>query len=103
MGVPETVWTTPNTGRGHRHRHRHRGYSMLDVLVTLSITTLLAAALMPALSKSRGAGDRVVCLWILRQIGMGFSLYSADNAGRLPDPLAVRKQWELLLAKYTTP
>jgi hypothetical protein len=76
---------------------------MLDVMVTLTITTVLMAALMPALSKSRGAGDKVACMWNLRQIGVGFALYAADNHYRLPDPASTQKPWETMLRKYTTP
>ena len=84
-------------------RRRQHGYSMLDVLVTLSITTVLMAALMPALSKSRGAGDRVACMWNLRQIGVGMALYAADNHNRMPDPASSQKPWETMLRRYTTP
>jgi hypothetical protein len=91
---------------GHRAtpaRPARRGFSMLDVLVTLSITTLLMAALMPALARSRGAGDKVACLWNLRQIGLGFCLYASDNQHRLPDPQATQRPWEYMLKKYTVP
>jgi hypothetical protein len=76
---------------------------MLDVLVTLSITTLLMAALVPALARSRGAGDKIACQWNLRQIGVAFCLYAADNQHRLPDPTAVQRPWEYMLKRYTTP
>jgi prepilin-type N-terminal cleavage/methylation domain-containing protein len=67
-----------------RSLHAGRGFSLAEVLVVIAIIALLAALLLPALSRSKASAQRTYCLNNLRQIGIGVQLYAADHGDTLP-------------------
>jgi type II secretory pathway pseudopilin PulG len=54
-------------------------------LVVIAIIAILAALLLPALSRARQKGQRAACLSNLRQVGLSFQLYLDENADHFPD------------------
>jgi prepilin-type N-terminal cleavage/methylation domain-containing protein/prepilin-type processing-associated H-X9-DG protein len=54
---------------------RKGGFTLVELLVVISIIALLLAVLMPALSKVREQGKAVVCSSRLRQLGLACELY----------------------------
>ncbi|MFN7138291.1 MAG: type II secretion system protein [Limisphaerales bacterium] len=73
--------------------HRHSAFTLIELLVTLAIIAILASLLLPSLARARQKSFQISCLSNLRQIGLGFSLYLADNQDRFPD----RRDLKLLL------
>lgn len=63
---------------------RTAGFSLIELLVVISLIALLIAILLPALSKARETGRRAVCLSIERQLGQGVFMYLVDNGQQLP-------------------
>ncbi len=61
-----------------------RAFTLVELLVVISILGLLMAILMPALQRAREQSKRAVCAANLKQIGVGFSLYLDQNNDRLP-------------------
>lgn len=74
------------------------GFTLVELLVVISIIALLLAVLIPALSKARELAKRVVCSNQIKQIGVGVTGYAAKydgvmlntmpyalNTGDLPD------------------
>jgi prepilin-type N-terminal cleavage/methylation domain-containing protein len=59
-------------------------FTLIELLVVIAIIAILAAMLMPAISRTKEAGRATACLSNLRQIGMGIQLYAQDNNNRLP-------------------
>ncbi|HBG25649.1 MAG: hypothetical protein A2Y10_16045 [Planctomycetes bacterium GWF2_41_51] len=57
-----------------------KGFTLVELLVVISIIALLLAVLMPALSKARDQGQRVVCLSNLRTLTTAWCAYAADNS-----------------------
>jgi len=68
-------------------RPKH-AFTLVELLVVISIIALLIALLLPALDSARGAAKMVASLSNLRQIGLAIEVYGADHSERLP-PLFV--------------
>jgi prepilin-type N-terminal cleavage/methylation domain-containing protein/prepilin-type processing-associated H-X9-DG protein len=64
--------------------HRHSGFTLLELLVSVSIIALLAAILLPAIMQARAATRRTVCVSNLRQWTLAVRMYTDNHHGRLP-------------------
>ena len=62
---------------------KQRGFTLVELLVVIAIIALLMAILMPALNMARALGRRIVCCSYLRQLALGWSMYSDANGGDL--------------------
>lgn len=76
------------------------GFTLVELLVVISIIALLMAILMPSLQKAREQAKRIVCASNLKQMGLGISLYAIDNSDSLP--LHHRGSWLQDLSYKTT-
>jgi prepilin-type processing-associated H-X9-DG protein len=60
----------------------------VELLVVISVISLLMGILLPALGKARAAGLRTYCTSNLRQIGVAFRAYLDDNRDIMPPACA---------------
>lgn len=58
---------------------RKKGFTLVELLVVISIIALLLAILMPSLQKAKKQAAKVVCLSNIKQWGLIINLYTEDN------------------------
>ena len=73
--------------RNARHR-RCPAFTLVELLVVISIIAVLAALLLPALSRARDRAQTASCGSNLRQLGLAFHMYLDDHMDIFPTAAA---------------
>jgi len=73
---------------------KKNGFTLIELLVVIAIIAILAAMILPVLSKVRERARQTVCINNLKQLGISILMYSEDNNGWTPGT------WRLIPAGF---
>ncbi len=66
------------------HKKGEKGFTLVELLVVISIIAMLLAVLLPALGRAKDSAKAITCGNNVRQLGMAWRFYANDNEDWFP-------------------
>lgn len=87
-----------------KNEKKNNAFTLIELLVVIAIITILAALLLPVLSRAREQARSSVCKSNLKQIGIAFLLYAQDWEETFPAKYGIfATDHQRLMASLLTP
>ena len=67
-----------------RNRSRKTAFTLIELLVVVAIISLLVSILLPSLAKAKELAKKVVCMSNIKQVALGYIMYTSESDGLVP-------------------
>ncbi len=93
IGLPKSTLDSNVQCAERRMSMKSKGFTLIELLVVVAIIGMLAAFLIPAVSRAREGARRAACANNLRQIGYAWHMWLDDHNGCFPSNRPYPAPW----------